>query len=158
MYRIGLGSDIHRLVDGRALILGGVEISSEFGAEGHSDADALTHAITDAILGALALGDIGQHFSDNDELWRNAESLKFLRFAVRLIKERGFRVVNVDSVVSLEKPKLGPFIGEIRESLAAALEVEAGMVSVKAKTNEKLDAVGRGEAIRVEAVVLLEKI
>ena len=156
MFRIGLGNDIHRLVQGRALVLGGVEIASEFGAEGHSDADALTHAITDAILGALALGDIGQHFSDNDELWRNAESLKFLRFAVGLIKERGYRVVNVDSVVSLEKPKLSPYIGEIRESLAAALEVEAGMVSVKAKTNEKMDAVGRGEAIRAEAVVLLE--
>ena len=106
MNRIGIGSDIHRLVEGRPLTLGGVNIDSDLGADGHSDADALTHAITDALLGALALGDIGSHFPNSDERWRNAESFVFLRFAVGLMKERGYSVVNVDSTVLLERPKL----------------------------------------------------
>ena len=156
MYRIGLGSDIHRLETGKPLILGGVSIEAERGAVGHSDADALTHAVTDAILGALALGDIGSHFSDKDERWRGAESFVFLRFVVGLMKEKGFAVVNVDSTVSLETPRLRPFIDQLRENLANALEVEMTCVSVKAKTGEKVDAVGKSEAVKAEAVVLLQ--
>jgi len=156
MYRIGLGSDIHRLETGKPLILGGVSMESEKGAVGHSDADALTHAVTDAILGAIALGDIGSHFSDKDERWRGAESFVFLRFVVGLMKEKGFAVVNVDSTVSLETPRLRPFIDQLRENLANALEVEMTCVSVKAKTGEKVDAVGKSEAVKAEAVVLLQ--
>ncbi len=155
MNRIGFGTDIHRLVKGLPLILGGVLIESELGAEGHSDADALTHAITDAILGALAIGDIGSHFPDTEERWKNAESFVFLRYAVGLMKQKGFTVENVDSTVHLESPKLRPHIDEIRESLAAALEVETAQISVKAKTGEAVGAVGVGEAVRAEAVVLL---
>ena len=156
MYRIGLGNDIHRLETGKSLILGGVLIESDLGAVGHSDADALTHAVTDAILGALALGDIGSHFSDREERWRGAESFVFLRFVVGLMKEKGYGVVNVDSTVSLETPRLRPFIDAMRENLANALEVEMNCVSVKAKTGEKVDAVGKSEAIKAEAVVLLQ--
>ncbi len=157
MYRIGFGNDIHRLVDGKPLILGGVNISSEKGAEGHSDADALTHAITDAILGALALGDIGSHFSDKDARWQNADSFVFLRYTVGLMKEKGFSVANIDSVISLETPKLRPHIEKMRENIAQTLEIEIDRVSVKAKTGERVDAVGEMRAIRAEAVVLLEQ-
>jgi 2-C-methyl-D-erythritol 2,4-cyclodiphosphate synthase len=157
MNRIGFGSDTHRLVTGRPLILGGVEIEADFGAEGHSDADALTHAITDAIFGALALGDIGTHFPNSEERWRNAESFVFLRFAVGLIKEYGYELTNVDSVVHLEMPKLSPYIEKMRTSLANALEVEQNQISIKAKTGEKVDAVGERQAIKAEAVVLLQK-
>lgn len=157
MNRIGLGSDIHRLIEGRPLILGGVKIDSDLGAEGHSDADTLTHAITDALLGALALGDIGSHFPNSDERWRNAESFVFLRFAVGLMKERGFSVVNMDSTIHLERPKLQPYIDQIKEGIAEALEVDTHSVSIKAKTGEGVDAVGEGRAVRADAVVLLEK-
>lgn len=157
MFRIGFGSDIHRLENGKPLILGGVKIKSSFGAVGHSDADALLHAVTDAILGALALGDIGSHFSDRDERWKAADSLIFLREAARLLKEKNFAVVNIDSVISLEIPKLRPYIDEMRENLARTLEIEIDCVSVKAKTGEKVDAVGKSEAIKAEAVVLLQK-
>lgn len=157
MFRIGFGNDIHRLVIGKTLILGGVKIESEFGAEGHSDADALLHAVTDALLGALALGDIGTHFSDRDERWKNADSLIFLAEAVRLVKEKGFEVVNLDSTINLEKPKLRPFIDMMRENLARILEIEISCVSVKAKTGEKVDAVGEGRAVKAEAVVLIEQ-
>ena len=155
MFRIGFGNDIHRLESGKPLILGGVEIESELGAVGHSDADALAHAVTDALLGALALGDIGSHFSDKDEKWKGADSFVFLRSAVEMIKERGFSVVNLDSTINLESPKLRPFIEAMRENLAIALEIETGRVSVKAKTGEKVDAVGEKRAIKAEAVVLL---
>jgi 2-C-methyl-D-erythritol 2,4-cyclodiphosphate synthase len=155
MFRIGFGNDIHRLIEGKPLILGGVKIESDKGAEGHSDADALLHAVTDAILGGLALGDIGSHFSDADERWRNADSAVFLRYTVGLMKEKGFRVVNVDSTVSLEKPKLRPHIEAMRENLAKILEIEIDAVSVKAKTGEKVDAVGENRAIKAEVVVLL---
>jgi 2-C-methyl-D-erythritol 2,4-cyclodiphosphate synthase len=158
MYRIGYGSDIHRLVEGRSLILGGIKIDSDLGAEGHSDADALTHAITDALLGALALGDIGSHFPDSDERWQNAESFTFLRFALGLIKQRGFRVVNLDSTIHLERPKVQKYIEQIRTGLAEALEIEVNDVSVKAKTGEGVDAVGEGRAVRADAVVLVAKI
>lgn len=157
MYRIGFGSDVHRLAVGEKLILGGVEIPADLGAEGHSDADALTHAVTDAILGALALGDIGAYFSDAEERWRNADSFVFLRYSVGLIKEKGFRVTNVDSVVHLEKPKLRPFIDEMRENLAVILEVETDCISIKAKTGEGVDAIGERRAVKAEAIVLLER-
>ncbi len=157
MYRIGFGNDIHRLEKDKPLILGGVQIESDFGAVGHSDADALFHAVTDALFGALALGDIGSHFSDQDERWKNADSLKFLSEAARLMKEKGFVVVNLDSVINLETPKLRPHIDRMRENLARALEIEIDCVSVKAKTGEKVDAVGNRRAIKTEAVILLEK-
>lgn len=157
MYRIGFGNDIHRLETGVKLILGGVEIESDSGAVGHSDADALLHAVTDAILGALALGDIGAHFSDKNERWKNADSLIFLREAVLLMKEKGFAVVNLDSVINLEIPKLCPHINRMRENLARVLEIEIECVSVKAKTGEQVDAVGKRQAVKTEAVILLEK-
>jgi 2-C-methyl-D-erythritol 2,4-cyclodiphosphate synthase len=155
MFKIGLGSDIHRLIPDRPLILGGVRIDSDLGAEGHSDADALTHAITDAILGALTLGDIGTHFPPSDERWRNAESFVFLRFAVGEMKQHGYEIANVDSTVHLEKPKLRPYIDEIRKGLADVLEVETDQVSIKAKTGEGVDAVGERRAVKAEAIVLL---
>ncbi len=155
MYRIGFGNDIHWLKAGKPLVLGGVRIESDFGAVGHSDADVLLHAVTDAIFGALALGDIGSHFSDKDERWKNSDSIIFFAEAVRLMKEKKFRVINVDSIINLEKPKLRPFIDQMRENLANALEIEIGCVSVKAKTGEKVDAVGKLEAIKAEAIVLL---
>lgn len=156
--RIGFGNDIHRLATGRKLILGGVVIAEDRGAEGHSDADALTHAITDAIFGALAEGDIGTHFSDGEERWKNAESFVFLRYAVSLMKEKGYEIENVDSTVNLETPKLRPFIDQIRESLAVVLEISVDRVSVKAKTGEKVGPVGTQAAITAEAVVLMREV
>ncbi|MEZ5426027.1 MAG: 2-C-methyl-D-erythritol 2,4-cyclodiphosphate synthase [Pyrinomonadaceae bacterium] len=158
MFRIGFGNDIHRLAPDGPLILGGVRVPSEKGAVGHSDADALTHAVTDAILGALALGDIGLHFSDRNPKWRGADSFVFLAEAVRRMREKGFSVANLDSVITLENPKLRPFIDEMRENLARALEIEVSAVSIKAKTNEKLDSVGAENAVRAEAVVLLAEV
>ena len=158
MYRIGFGNDIHRLLPGRPLIIGGVEIESELGAEGHSDADVLLHAITDALLGALALGDIGTHFPNTEERWQNAESSVFLRYTLGLVKSRGYAVANVDSTVSIEKPKLRPFIDQMVENLANALEVETSSISIKAKTSEGVDAVGNRQAVRAEAVVLVSKV
>lgn len=155
MFRIGYGSDIHPLKAGNKLVIGGVQIDSEVGAQGHSDADVLLHALTDAILGALALGDIGSHFPNTDERWRNAESSVFLRYAVGLMKERGYAVNNLDSTITLEAPKLRPFIDEMRENLAEAVEIELGRVSIKAKTAEGMDSVGAGRAIKAEAAVLL---
>lgn len=157
MFRIGFGNDVHRLVEGRRLMIGGVEIESELGAEGHSDADALLHAVTDAMLGALALGDIGTHFPDKDERWRHAESFVFLRFAVGLMKEHGYAVGNVDSTVNLEEPRLRPYIDRMRENLAVALETETNRISIKAKTGEGVDAVGERRAVRADAVVLLRQ-
>ena len=157
MFRIGFGNDIHRLEKGLPLVLGGIRIESDYGAVGHSDADALAHAVTDAILGALALGDIGSHFSDKDMRWRGADSFVFLRHTIELMKQKGFSIVNVDSVISLEKPKLRPFIDEMRENLAQSLEIEIECVSIKAKTGEKVDAVGKLEAVKAEAIVLLAR-
>ncbi|MDT5062783.1 MAG: 2-C-methyl-D-erythritol 2,4-cyclodiphosphate synthase [Acidobacteriota bacterium] len=158
MYRIGIGHDTHRLAIGRPLILGGVLIESECGAEGHSDADALAHAIADAILGALCEGDLGVHFPDRDPKWKDADSLDLLARVMWLAGERGWRVVNLDATVMLERPRLRPFVEEMREKLAQTLNVEAACVSVKAKTGEGLDAVGRGEAVTVQAVILLESV
>lgn len=155
MFRIGIGQDTHRLAEGRPLILGGVEIESERGAEGHSDADALAHAITDAILGALCEGDIGVHFPDRDPRWKDADSLQLLARVVWLASQSGYKVINVDANVSLERPRLRPHIQEMRERLAEVLSVEANCVSVKAKTGEGLDAVGEGRAVVAQAVVLL---
>jgi 2-C-methyl-D-erythritol 2,4-cyclodiphosphate synthase len=157
MQRIGSGTDVHRLVVGRKLILGGVEIESDLGAEGHSDADALTHAITDSILGALALGDIGTHFPNSDERWQNAESFVFLRYAVGLMKEHGYGVANVDSTIHLESPKIGSYVERMRVGLSEALEVETSALSIKAKTGEAVDAVGERRAVRADAIVLLLK-
>ena len=157
MYRIGFGTDIHRLVAGRPLILGGVDIKSDLGADGHSDADVLMHAAADAVLGALALGDLGTHFPNDEERWRNAESSQFLRYAVDLIKEKGYTVANIDSVIDLEKPKLRPHIDAMRANLAAALDIGIDSVSVKAKTGEQVDVVGTRSAVRAQAIVLLAK-
>jgi 2-C-methyl-D-erythritol 2,4-cyclodiphosphate synthase len=157
MHRIGFGTDIHRLVEGRRLVLGGVTIDSDLGAEGHSDADALTHAITDALLGALALGDIGSHFPNSDERWRNAESFVFLRFAVGLVKQHGYSIANIDSTIHLEMPRLQPYIQRMKDGIAEALEVETNCVSIKAKTSEAVDAVGESRAVRADAVVMLTK-
>ncbi|MER3431136.1 MAG: 2-C-methyl-D-erythritol 2,4-cyclodiphosphate synthase [Blastocatellia bacterium] len=153
--RIGFGSDIHRLAPGRRLVIGGVEISADFGSEGHSDGDTLSHAITDAILGALALGDIGQHFPDNDPKWKGADSREFLRRAADLVRQHSYSIVNVDSTVHLEGPKLRPYIEQIRTALAAELGIELASISVKAKSGEGMDSVGEKRAIRAEAVVLL---
>jgi 2-C-methyl-D-erythritol 2,4-cyclodiphosphate synthase len=157
MFRIGIGHDTHRLGEGRPLILGGVRVESERGAEGHSDADALTHAVTDAVLGAMCEGDLGVYFPDSDPRWRNADSLQLLARVMWLAKERGFRVVNVDSTVMLERPKLRPHVDEMRARLAEVLGVEVERVSIKAKTGEGLDAVGEWRAVTAHAVVLLEK-
>ncbi len=154
MYRIGFGTDIHRLVAGRPLILGGVHIESDLGAEGHSDSDVLMHAVADAVLGSLALGDLGTHFPDDEERWRNAASSQFVRYAVALIKEKGHRIANIDSVIHLESPKLRPHIEAMRSNLATVLDTDVENVSIKAKTGEKVDAVGERGAISAEAIVL----
>ena len=155
MFRIGIGHDTHRLVAGRPLILGGVQIESDRGGEGHSDADALSHAVADAILGAMAEGDLGVHFPDNDPQWKDASSLDLLARVIWLANERGFKVVNAEAIVMLERPKVREHIEAMREKLARILSVEAAVVSVKAKTGEGLGAVGRGEAVSAQAVVLL---
>ena len=156
MFRIGIGNDTHRLTRGRRLVVGGVHIESELGAEGHSDADALAHAITDAILGALCEGDIGVHFPGGDPRWKDADSLELLARVVWLAGERGFHLVNVDSTVMLEEPKLRPYIADMREKLAQTLGTDVKCISVKAKTGEGLDAVGAGLAISAQVIVLLE--
>jgi 2-C-methyl-D-erythritol 2,4-cyclodiphosphate synthase len=154
-YRIGIGYDLHRLVDDRKLLLAGVDIPFTKGLLGHSDADVLAHAVCDALLGAAALGDIGTHFPDTDPRWQGASSVDFLRHAVRLIVEKGYQVANVDATVMAEQPRLKPYIPAMREQLAEVLEVDIDSVSVKAKTNEGLDAIGRGEAMAAQAIVLI---
>ncbi len=154
--RVGSGYDLHRLVEGRPLVLGGVAIPFDRGLAGHSDADVVCHAVTDALLGAAAAGDIGQHFPDTDPRWAGADSLELLRQVVELIGARGYRPLNVDITVIAERPKLASHREAIVMSLAGALGLPAGAVSVKAKTNEGVDATGRGEAIAAQAVVLIE--
>ena len=156
MFKIGIGNDTHRLVAGRLLMLGGVHVPSEQGGEGHSDAVALLHAIADAILGAMCEGDIGMHFPDDDPQWKDANSLQLLSQVVSWAHERGLHVVNVDSTIMLETPKLRPHVFSMRENIADALGIELSCVSVKAKTNEGLDAVGQGLAVSAQAVVLLQ--
>ncbi len=153
--RTGLGWDVHRLVPGRPLILGGVTVPSELGLEGHSDADILSHAITDAILGAAALGDIGMHFPDTDPRWKNGDSLLFLRHARNLAAAQGYRVVNVDATVILERPKLKDYRDTIRTRLAETLGLQTASVSVKFKTAERLGPVGESRSAESQAVVTL---
>ena len=156
MFRIGIGNDIHRLVEGRPLLLGGVHVAFDRGGEGHSDADVLLHAISDAVLGALCEGDLGVHFPDTEPQWKDAHSLELLSRVAWLAHERGLHFVNVDATVILERPRLRSHILAMREKIAEALGVELACVSVKAKTNEGLDAIGQGLAVSAQAVVLLE--
>lgn len=156
-FRIGNGYDLHRLVEGRPLILGGVTIPCERGLLGHSDADAVCHAVTDAVLGAAAAGDIGRHFSDRDERWRDASSLDLLERAVEMVRSLGYSIVNVDVIVIAERPKISGYIDAMREHVARALGVGISAVSIKGKTNEGVDAIGRGEAIATHAVALLAR-
>jgi 2-C-methyl-D-erythritol 4-phosphate cytidylyltransferase/2-C-methyl-D-erythritol 2,4-cyclodiphosphate synthase len=155
MLRFGIGYDVHRLVAGRKLIIGGVDISFELGLEGHSDADVLLHAIKDALLGAAALGDIGRHFPDTDQQYKGASSLKLLAAVGALLAERGWRTSNIDAVVVAEKPKLAPHIAAMNANIAAALGVEPGQINVKATTTEGLGFTGRREGIAAQAVACI---
>lgn len=156
-FRTGLGWDVHRIAPGRPLILGGVIIPSDFGLDGHSDADILLHAVTDALLGAAALGDIGMHFPDTDAQWKGAASAKFLEHAAALVKQAGFSLVNVDTTVILEKPKLKNYRDAIRESLARVLAVPLDRVSVKFKTAEGVGPVGQGLSAEAQAIVTIAR-
>ena len=153
--RIGTGFDVHALVAGRRLVIGGVHIPYERGLDGHSDADVLLHAIGDAILGALALGDLGRHFPDSDPRWKDADSRALLRHIAGLMRERGFAIGNVDATVIAQAPRLATHVAAMRQRIAGALGVELDQVSVKAKTAEKMGPVGRGESIETRAVCLL---
>lgn len=157
-FRVGQGWDIHRLAPGRALMLGGVEVPSDLGEVGHSDGDALFHAIVDAMLGAVAAGDIGRHFPPSDPRWKDAPSRVFVERASEILAEAGWRVVNVDSTVILERPRLAPLADDLRASIADALGLPVDAVSVKAKTHEGVGPVGRLEAIEAQAAVLVERI
>ncbi|HUK35544.1 MAG TPA: 2-C-methyl-D-erythritol 4-phosphate cytidylyltransferase [Vicinamibacterales bacterium] len=156
--RAGLGYDLHRLVEGRPLVLGGVTIPFDRGLAGHSDADAICHAVTDAILGAAGAGDIGRHFPDTDPQWKGASSLELLRRAVEIVEHQGLAVGNVDATVILERPRLGPYVDAMRSKLSAVLGVEVDRVSIKAKTNEGIGEIGRGEAVAVHAIALVRKV
>ena len=156
-YRTGLGWDVHRIGPNRAMIIGGITIPADFGLEGHSDADVLLHAITDALLGAAALGDIGMHFPDSDPKWKGVDSARFLEHALGLVREKGFELVNVDTTVILERPKLKDYRLPMRERVAAILGLELDRVSVKFKTAEKVGPVGEGRSAEAQAVVTLRK-
>jgi len=149
---VGIGFDSHRLVEGRRLVIGGVEIPNERGLDGHSDSDVLAHALIDALLGACGLGDIGEHFPDSDERWRDADSVGLLEEVVAMVAAQGLEIVNVDCTVIMEAPKLAPHRQAIRERLAAALELEPKRVNVKASTGERIGFVGRGEGVAALAV------
>jgi 2-C-methyl-D-erythritol 2,4-cyclodiphosphate synthase len=157
-FRSGFGFDVHAFAENRKLILGGIEIPHVKGLLGHSDADALLHSITDAMLGALALGDIGQHFPDTNPEFKNADSSLFLRQTYKMVKEKGYLLGNIDSMISLQEPKIAKYIFKMRENISAILNVELDQVSVKAGTNEKLGFVGREEGVAVFSTVLLIKI
>ena len=154
--RIGQGSDVHALVEGRKLVIGGVTIPFGKGLAGHSDADVLIHAVCDALLGAAALGDIGRHFPDNDPRHKNADSRAFLREVAAKVRDAGFAIANLDATIHAEAPKMAPHIGAMIANLAADLGLPPGRINVKAKTAERLGAIGRGEGIAAEAVALLE--
>ncbi|WP_213951780.1 2-C-methyl-D-erythritol 2,4-cyclodiphosphate synthase [Tepidanaerobacter syntrophicus] len=156
--RIGIGYDVHRLIEGRKLILGGVAIPFEKGLLGHSDADVLVHAINDALLGAAALGDIGTHFPDTDIKYKDISSILLLKEVKKILSEAGYKVVNIDSVICAERPKLSPYINEMQENIAAALAIDKNRVSIKATTTEKLGFEGREEGISSQAVCLIEKL
>lgn len=155
MFRVGIGNDTHRLAAGRRLIIGGVSVPHDVGADGYSDSDVLAHALMDAVLGAIAEGDIGVHFSDTDPQWKDGNSFQMLAQVVKLAKKRGYHVVNADATVMLERPKLRDYIDAMRLNVARTLDVDISSISVKAKTGEGLDAVGRGEAVSAQAIVLL---
>ena len=157
MYRIGQSIDIHRLVKDRKLILGGVEIPYELGLLGHSDADVLLHAITESIIGALALGDIGKFFPDTDPKYKGIDSKILTSEIVKIMEEKGYEINNIDCLLILEKPKMRPHIDEIRESIASLLHTSIDNVNIKATTNEKLGEIGRGEAIQAHSIVMLRK-
>ena len=154
--RIGQGYDVHRLVNGRKLIIGGVEIEHTLGLLGHSDADVLLHAISDALLGAAALGDIGKHFPDTDERYKGADSLKLLGLVGELIKEKGYKIINIDSTVIAQAPKLAPHIKTMRENISCVLGIDVDCVSVKATTEEKLGFTGTREGIAAQAICLID--
>ena len=155
--RVGFGYDSHRFEEGRRLVLGGVEFPGETGLRGHSDADVLIHAIIDALLGAAALGDIGSHFPDTDPKWKGADSARLLEAVMKEIRTAGYQVANVDATVICERPKLRPHVELIRDRLASVMNIGKGRISVKGKTNEKMDDVGAGVGIEVHAVCLLEE-
>ncbi|MFV0401331.1 MAG: 2-C-methyl-D-erythritol 2,4-cyclodiphosphate synthase [Oscillospiraceae bacterium] len=154
--RIGHGYDVHRLVEGRPLILGGVIVPHEKGLDGHSDADVLAHTVADSLLGALALGDIGKHFPDTDPAYKGADSMQLLARCGELVKEAGYRLVNLDATILAQAPKLSPYIGQMRERLAETLSCDVGQVSVKATTEERLGFTGAGEGMACHCVCLLE--
>ena len=156
-YRTGIGFDVHAFAEDRKLIIGGVEIDYEKGLAGHSDADVLLHSITDALLGSLALGDLGKHFPDSDQKYKDADSKILLRDAYNLIKEKGFKIGNIDAVVTAQKPKLSPYIDDIRKVISNLLDTEIENVSVKATTTEKLGFVGREEGVAAFSTVLVNK-
>lgn len=158
MYRIGQSSDIHKLVKDRKLILGGVEIKSEVGLLGHSDADALLHAIAEAIIGALALNDLGHHFPDNDDKYKDISSLKILEEVYKLMTNNGYEIVNVDSLIMIENIKMKPYINMMKENIAKTLNTSINNVNVKATCAEKLGFIGKGEGVMAQAIVLLKKI
>ena len=155
--RCGIGYDLHRLAEGRKLIVGGVELPFEKGPVSHSDGDVLAHALCDALLGAAGAGDIGTHFPDTDSKWKGANSLLFLEHAKKLLDEKHFAIEHVDAVVITEKPKLGPHFPKMRETLAKALDISPEKIHLKAKTNEGVDAIGRGEAIAAHVVATLSQ-
>ena len=154
--RVGIGHDTHRLAPGRPLLLGGVRVEHPRGLVGHSDADVVLHALTDALLGAAGLGDIGDAYPDTDPRWRDCDSALFLRETLARLNQAGWRVVNVDVIIFAQEPKLGPVKGEVRDSLAGLLGLDAARVNVKAKTGERVGVIGRGEAMSCQAVVLIE--
>jgi 2-C-methyl-D-erythritol 2,4-cyclodiphosphate synthase len=156
MTRAGIGYDLHRLAEGRKLILGGIEVPFHKGPVGHSDGDALAHAICDALLGAAGLGDIGTHFPDTDPKWKDVSSLRFLERVRELLVEQRLLIAHIDAVVITEKPKLGPHFPAMREALAKSLGISTSAINLKAKTNEGVDAIGHGEAIAAQAIVTLE--
>jgi len=155
MYRTGIGFDVHTLAEDRLLIIGGVQIPHPKGLLGHSDADVLAHAVMDAVLGALALGDIGQHFPDTDAEFKDANSMELLRHVQCLVEEKGFVCTNLDSIIMAEKPKMAPYLMEMKTNLASALKIKTEQVSIKATTTERLGVIGREEAIAAQANVLL---
>ena len=155
--RIGFASDIHRLVEGRKLVLAGVVVPAPFGELAHSDGDVVFHAVGESILGALALGDLGTHFPDNDDQYKNIDSAILINKIVEMMKNQGYEINNIDVSITLEKPKLKDFIFDMRKNLAKLLDTSVSNVSIKAGTNEKLDALGKGEAVKAEAIVLLKE-
>lgn len=156
--RIGLGYDIHKLSENRDLIIGGVKIPFELGLLGHSDADVLTHAIIDAILGSIAMHDIGYHFPDTSEKYKNANSLELLKETCKILKNEGYKIINLDTNIICQKPKLSSYIDDMRKNLSKTIDIELNQISIKAKTNEKMDSVGECRSIAAQAIVLIDKI